>query len=136
MERWDIKALNTSYRTGPRVLFSTPEARAVVIDLAPGEEMGDHQVSERAVVQVVLGRVELTSEGAETTCGEGVLVVLEPGERHAISALEQSRLLLTLAPWPGVDRDAATAADPHKLPVNATEPQLAPAAAVGSYRAR
>jgi len=97
----------------------------VVIDLAVGEEMGDHQVSERAVVQIVLGSVELTIGGVETTCGEGVLVVLEPGERHSVRALEQSRLLLTLAPWPGVDRDdGGGGGDMHKLPVNATEPQL------------
>jgi len=120
VERWDIKALNTSDRTGPRVLFSTPEVRAVIIDLAPGEEMGDHQVSERAVVQVVLGSIEITTEGLETSCRDGVLVVFEPGERHAIRALEHSRLLLALAPWPGVDRGE----DPHKLPVNATEPRL------------
>ena len=96
----------------------------MIIDLALGEEMSDHRVGERAVVQIVLGSVELTSEGAETTCGDGVLVVFEPGERHAIRALEQSRLLLTLAPWPGVDRYADAGEDPHKLPVNATEPQL------------
>jgi quercetin dioxygenase-like cupin family protein len=124
VQRWDIKALNRSDRTGPRVLFSTPEARAVVIDLAPGEEMSDHRVHERAVVQVVLGNIELKSEDAETTCGDGVLVVLEPGERHGIRALEQSRLLLTLAPWPCLDRDEAADGDPHKLPINATEPQL------------
>ena len=124
MQRWDIKALNTSDRTGPRVLFSTPEARAIVIDLAPGEELSDHRVGERAVVQVVLGSIELRSEGAETTCADGVLVVLDPGERHGIRALEQSRLLLTLAPWPGVDHYEDAGGDPHKLPVNATEPQL------------
>jgi len=124
MERWDIKALNTGDRTGPRVLFSTPEARAVVIDLAPGEEMTDHRVGERAVVQVVLGTIELKTEGAETICGNGVLAVLEPGERHAIRALEQSRLLLTLAPWPGGDHYDDADGDPHKLPVNATEPRL------------
>lgn len=124
MQRWDIKALNTSDRTGPRVLFSAPEVRAVVIDLAPGEEMSDHRVGERAVVQIVVGSIELQSEGAETTCGDGVLVVLEPGERHGIRALEQSRLLLMLAPWPGADHYDDTGGDPHKLPVNATEPQL------------
>ena len=124
MQRWDIKALNTSDRTGPRVLFSTPEVRAVVIDLAPGEEMSDHRVGERAVVQVVRGMIELKTEGAETDCGNGVLAVLEPGERHAIRALEQTRLLLTLAPWPGADHYDDAGGDPHKLPVNATEPQL------------
>lgn len=124
MQRWDIKAPNQSDRTGPRVLFSTPEVRAVVIDLAPGEEMSDHRVGERALVQVVLGSIELESEGSETTCGDGVLVVLEPGERHGIRAIEQSRLLLTLAPWPGADHYDDAGVDPHRLPVNATEPQL------------
>lgn len=124
MQRWDITALNSSERRGPRVLFSTPEVRGVVIDLVPGEEMSDHRVGERAVVQVVLGSIELKTEGAATICAAGVLVVLEPGERHGIRALEQSRLLLTLAPWPGVDHYEDAGGDPHRLPVNATEPQL------------
>jgi hypothetical protein len=34
----------------PRVLFSAPECRAVVIDLRAGEELGDHRVRERALV--------------------------------------------------------------------------------------
>lgn len=106
------------------MLFSTPEVRAVVIDLAPGEEMSDHRVGERALVQVVCGCIELESEGSETTCGDGVLVVLEPGERSGIRALEQSRLLLTLAPWPGADHYDHDGADPHRLPINATEPRL------------
>jgi hypothetical protein len=36
----------------PRVLFSAPECRAIVIDLQTGEAMGNHHVRERAVVQV------------------------------------------------------------------------------------
>jgi hypothetical protein len=61
---------------------------------------------------------------AAETRGDGVLVVLEPGERHGIRALVQSRLLLRLSPRPGADRYEAAGADPHKLPRNATEPQL------------
>ena len=37
----------------PRVLFSSPECRIVVLDLRSGEEMGDHHVRERAVVEVI-----------------------------------------------------------------------------------
>lgn len=66
--------------------------------------------------------VELTSDDGTTTCGDAALVLLEPGERHAIHALEPSRLPLALAPWPGVEHcDAASDTDPHQLPVNATE---------------
>jgi hypothetical protein len=37
MQRWDLTAATGGTRTGPRVLFSTPEARGVVMDLAQDE---------------------------------------------------------------------------------------------------
>jgi quercetin dioxygenase-like cupin family protein len=122
MQRWDLTAVNEGERTGPRVLFSTSEARGVVIDLAEDEEMGDHQVRERALVHVLRGSVTCTS-GAETaTCAEGTLIVFEPGESHSLRALQPARLLLVLAPWPAPGHYGdAEGEDPHALPVNATE---------------
>ena len=101
MQLWDVLAADATGRTDPRVLFSTPEARMVMIDLAAGEALGEHEVHERAIIQVARGSVELTSERGATTCGEGAVVLLEPGERHAVLAREHARILLTLAPWPG-----------------------------------
>jgi hypothetical protein len=40
----------------PRVLFTSPECRVVVLDLRSGERIGDHHVRERAVVEVISGR--------------------------------------------------------------------------------
>lgn len=121
MQRWDLAAANDSDRPGPRVLFSMPEARAVVIDLAAGEELRDHQVRERAVLQVLAGSAECASGGESVTCGRGTLVLFEPGETHSVRALEATRLLLTLAPWPAPGHYADTEAeDPHALPVHAT----------------
>ena len=57
MERWHLPSVEQSGRREPRVLFSTPECRAVVIDLRAGEELGEHEVRERAVLQVVSGSV-------------------------------------------------------------------------------
>jgi quercetin dioxygenase-like cupin family protein len=123
MQHWDLTATNEGDRTGPRVLFSTPEARGVVIDLAQGEEMGDHKVRERALVQVLRGSVTCTSGADAASCAEGTLTVFEPGEPHSVRALEQTRLLLTLAPWPAPGHyDDAEAEDPHALPVHATQP--------------
>src|SRR5437764_229819 len=70
MRRWDLTSLPRD-AAQPRVLFSEPEGRAVVIDLAEGQSLGDHQVRERAVVQVVSGavRIEAGTEAAE--CGAG-----------------------------------------------------------------
>lgn len=121
MQLWNLEAPPEGGRTGPRVLFSTPEARAVVIDLEPDQEMGDHRVRERALIQVVHGSVEFTTEDGTTTCGDTTLVLLEPGEHHVVRALERSRLLLTLAPWPAPDHyQPGEHEDPHELPINAT----------------
>ena len=126
MQLWDVLAADATGRTDPRVLFSTPEARMVMIDLAAGEALGDHAVHERAIIQVARGSVEVTSERGATICGEGAVVLLEPGERHAVLAREHARVLLTLAPWPGAGHYAPTEAqDPHRLPPNATAPAQA-----------
>lgn len=126
MQRWDLTAANKGGRTGPRVLFSTSEARGVVIDLAENEVMSDHQVRERAVIQVVHGSVTCTSGADTANCGAGTLIVFEPDETHSVCALQTTRLLLVLAPWPAPGHyDAAEGENPHELPVNATEPPAA-----------
>lgn len=105
----------------PRVLFSSPECRAVVVELEPGEAMGDHRVHERAVVHVVAGRVSIEVSGETAECGAGTVVTFAPGERHGVRALEHSLLLLILAPWPAAEHyTAAEAAYAQQLPVNAS----------------
>jgi quercetin dioxygenase-like cupin family protein len=91
----------------PRVLFTSPECRAVIVELESGEAMGDHRVRERAVVQVVSGRIAVEAAGETAECGAGTLLTFEPGEQHRIRALGDSRLLLLLAPWPAPDHYAA-----------------------------
>ena len=99
---------------------SAPECRAIVLDLESGETMGDHRVRERAVVQVVAGRVSLESGGDEVTCDAGALVIFEPGERHTVTALASARLLLILAPWPGTEHYTGAEGDRiRRLPANA-----------------
>jgi quercetin dioxygenase-like cupin family protein len=123
MQHWDLTEPNVGGRTGPRVLFSTSEARGVVIALAQGEEMGDHQVRERALIQVLSGSVSCTSGVDTATCAEGTLILFEPGEPHSVRALLPTRLLVVLAPWPAPGHYAAAEGeDPHELPVHATQP--------------
>jgi quercetin dioxygenase-like cupin family protein len=105
----------------PRVLFSSPECRIVILDLRQGESLADHRVRERAVVEVVSGRVSIETAAETVTCEAGGLVTFEPGERHAVHGLEDARILLVLAPWPAAGHNAASEA-PHDqhLPANAT----------------
>jgi quercetin dioxygenase-like cupin family protein len=138
VKRWDLTSLppSTEKRTPrapgadaprvprqgrqiPRVLFSAPECRAVVLELEGGEKMGDHHVRERAVVTVVKGRVAIDVSGETAECGAGTMATFDPGERHAVRAIEQSLVLLILAPWPAEQSTDAESADAGHLPANA-----------------
>ncbi len=85
----------------PQILASNDAARVVTIALPAGEEMQTHEVHEHAWVVVVAGTVEIEAGGRSEAGGPGVLFEFEPGEAHSVSAQEDARLLLFLAPWPG-----------------------------------
>jgi quercetin dioxygenase-like cupin family protein len=122
VERWHIPSVEASGQREPRVLFSTRECRAVVIDLHDGDALGDHSVHERAVLQVVAGQLEVGTADGETVCGAGTLIAFAPGERHAVRATGgDARLLLMLAPWPGEGHYPAGAeTDAGRMPARAT----------------
>jgi quercetin dioxygenase-like cupin family protein len=104
----------------PRVLFSAPECRVVVIELAAGEAMGEHHVRERAVVHVHHGRVSVEASGESVECGGGSVVTFDPGERHAVRALEDSMLVLVLAPWPAAQHYVEGTVAVQHVPANAS----------------
>ena len=147
MKRWDLTSLPPSSEKQrprdpgpgaprvakhdgqiPRVLFSAPECRAVVVELESGETMGDHHVRERAVVHVVSGRVSIDASGETAECAAGTLVTFAPGERHSVHAAEKATLLLLLAPWPAARHytDDAEAGHAQHLPANASIAPVAP----------
>jgi quercetin dioxygenase-like cupin family protein len=98
---WDLKTLDLKPRL-PEILSSTDEARAVVLDLAAGESLSEHEVHERAWVVVVTGTIEATTAaGGRASGGPGLLIEFAPGERHEVLASSDARLLLLLTPWPG-----------------------------------
>ena len=86
----------------PQVLRSDEESRAIAIHLPAGEELQEHQVHERAYLLVADGEVEISQDAQTVTGGAGSLSHFEPNERRTVKALSDSRLVLVLAPWPGV----------------------------------
>jgi quercetin dioxygenase-like cupin family protein len=101
METWDVRSLQVAPHQ-PQVLRSDEETRAIAIQLPAGEELQEHQVHERAYLIVVDGEVEVSGDGRSERGGPGFLSCFEPNERHAVRAASDARLLLVLAPWPGV----------------------------------
>ena len=101
MNSWDLKSLELKPRL-PEILSSTSEARAIVLDLAGGESLSEHEVHERAWLIVLDGEVEVsTNNGGHAAGGAGLLVEFAPGERHEVTATVDARILLMLTPWPG-----------------------------------
>ncbi|MGI8479487.1 MAG: cupin domain-containing protein [Gaiellaceae bacterium] len=120
MERWHLPSIDVSGKREPRVLFSRPECRAVLLDLQEGDEMGDHRVHERAIVEVVSGRLAVTADGDSVECDAGTLLTFEPGETRSVRALSPARIVLLLAPWPGDGHfRAGETTDSERMPANA-----------------
>jgi len=102
MQSWQLMDVETPGGSrSPVVLHSDDEARAVLIQLDPGQALGDHQVHERAWIVVLDGSVRIEADGETFTGGPGFLARFDAAERHAIATDTGARLLLLLAPWPG-----------------------------------
>jgi quercetin dioxygenase-like cupin family protein len=102
VQRWDLLELDAPEGTrDPVVLHSDDGARAVLIVLSPGQELGEHQVKENAWITVLDGSVEISAGGESVQATRGMLARFEPDERHALRSESGARVLILLAPWPG-----------------------------------
>ena len=102
VQTWDLMEVAAPAGTrDPLVVQSGNEARAVLIVLNPGQELGDHQVKENAWVTVLEGEVTISAGGESIEAGPGMLVRFDPDERHSLRSEGGARILLLLAPWPG-----------------------------------
>jgi quercetin dioxygenase-like cupin family protein len=102
VQSWNLLEIETAGGTrSPIVLHSTDEARAVLIGIDPGQELGQHQVHEHAYLLVLDGRARIEAGNDSLDAEQGTLVRFEENERRRVSSDEGARLLLLLAPWPG-----------------------------------
>ena len=102
MRSWRLPEIETPDGSrSPVVLLSEDEARAVLVGLDPGQELGEHQVKEHAWIVVVDGVARIGGEDGEIEAPVGTLVHFEPDERHFVATEGGAKILLLLAPWPG-----------------------------------
>ena len=103
MRTWNLLEIETPDGSrSPVVLHSDNEARAVLVGLSPGQALGQHQVKEYAYIAVVDGEITVETGDETVHAGPGTLFRFEPDERHSVATKGGARLLLLLAPWPGV----------------------------------
>lgn len=101
MKSWDLKSIAAEPHE-PRILSTADDARAIVLQLPAGEELQEHEVHEHTRLVVIDGEIETTTpEGERISAGSGHMLEFDPGERRAVAAKADARLLLLLTPWPG-----------------------------------
>ena len=101
MKTWNVNELDIEPHA-PQILSSTDDARAIAMAIPAGESLDEHQVHERAWVAILSGEAEITTPAGDRVDGApGLVVAFDPGERHAVRAVSDTRLLLLLTPWPG-----------------------------------
>jgi quercetin dioxygenase-like cupin family protein len=102
VQRWDLLQVEMLRGTrDPLVLHSDDAARGVLIRIDAGQELGEHQVKERAWVLVVDGSVRVRAGSDESEGGPGTLFRFNQDERRSIASDGGARILMLLAPWPG-----------------------------------
>jgi quercetin dioxygenase-like cupin family protein len=142
MEKWSLTALadglltyalNASSRRGMRTIDGgrPHQLHQTMIALARGQRLDEHDNPGEATVQVLRGRVRVTA-GDDTTDGCPGQLLIVPGVRHTLTALEDAVVLLTVAKPPtpiaadAVDTDlgASYQRQPgrRRWPVNASLP--------------
>jgi quercetin dioxygenase-like cupin family protein len=103
VQSWNLLDVDAPGGSRSPVVLTSDDgaARAVLVALEPGQELGDHQVKEHAFVLVVDGEAQVEAAGERIAARPGMLFRFEPDERHAVTSAGGARLLLLLAPWPG-----------------------------------
>lgn len=103
MRHWNLSEIETPEGTrSPVVLHSLDgEGRVVLLELSPGQQLGEHGVKEGALLLVLEGSVRVEAGEESVVAGAGELFRFDPDERRSVTSEGGARVLLTLAPWPG-----------------------------------
>ncbi len=103
MRHWRLADVKTPNGARSPVVLHSKEgsARAVLIELHPGEALGDHRVKESALLLVLDGRVRIEAGDESIDAESQMLFHFDPDEEHSVTSDAGARLLLLLAPWPG-----------------------------------
>ncbi len=92
-----INLVPTGEEKVPTAILQTERLKVVRLTLPAGKEIPEHQAQGEITVQCLAGRVDFFVKGEPRAMSPGHLLFLEPGEPHALNAIEDSVMLVTLA---------------------------------------
>jgi quercetin dioxygenase-like cupin family protein len=79
-----------------RTILRSPTNRVVLFGFAEGQELTEHTSTQHALVQVLSGECEFSLSGKPHHLKAGDFLHMPPGLPHAVKALGQFSMLLTL----------------------------------------
>jgi quercetin dioxygenase-like cupin family protein len=79
-----------------RTLLRTGNSRAVLFGFAAGQELTEHTSTQHAIIQALSGECEFSLEGKPHHLTAGDLLYMPPNMPHAVKAVTQFSMLLTL----------------------------------------
>lgn len=82
--------------TKTAALFKTGNVEVIRLVLPRGKTIAEHKAPGEIVVQCLEGRVAFTTMGKTEVLAAGKLLYLVAGEPHALEALEDASVLLTI----------------------------------------
>ena len=94
--REQAAVLSTTGRVG-KTLVKEGALRITQVVLRKGSPLGSHQIAGPVSIQVLRGRLRLTTTDGELELEPGDLVALDAGVAHAAEALSDCVLLITMA---------------------------------------
>jgi quercetin dioxygenase-like cupin family protein len=90
-----------------RTLLQTANSRVVLFGFAPGQELTEHTSTQHAVVQILSGECEFTLGTEPRRVKAGDLIYMPPNLPHALKAITQFSMLLTLSKPELPDKNSA-----------------------------
>lgn len=85
-------------------LFDGPHSKEIRINLEKGAQMKEHKAPGAIMVQVLSGRIEFSVGDENVILGALDMITLEPSVLHALTALENSIVRLSLSKNDDVSR--------------------------------
>lgn len=80
-----------------RTLLRTANSRVVLFGFSEGQELTEHTSTQHAVIQILSGECEFSLAGKLHTLKAGDLLYMPPNLPHAVRAITQFSMLLTLS---------------------------------------
>jgi quercetin dioxygenase-like cupin family protein len=90
------QAAMSSEGRAAKTLVKEGRLRVSVLALQEGAQLDQHEIAASVTVQVLRCRLRVDASGKEVDAPAGMVIALDEGVPHAVTALEESGVLLTV----------------------------------------